>query len=165
MVYGESVWPPLLSVWYHFLRTCGARASPSCTVLVARKGVDAKPWIRTQVQGKRIVAFVVGGITHSELRVIHTVSARLGRDITLGGTSVESPATFIHHVQVRHVHPPCRSQGLRLDNLECGCSGHPGVWSSGHVLFERFFSEYCIGLQGSALKDSSLRCRTVFRHF
>ena len=50
------------------------------------------------------MTFVIGGITRSELRVAHALSARFGRDITIGGTSVETPATFLQHVQVLHQH-------------------------------------------------------------
>jgi len=49
---------------------------------------------------------VVGGVTRSELRVAHALAARTGRDITLGSTSIETPASFLQRVQVR-------PQGLR----------------------------------------------------
>lgn len=49
-------------------------------------------------QGRRIFAFVIGGVSYSEMRVAHRLSARLGRDIVLGGTSVETPAKFLSHV-------------------------------------------------------------------
>ena len=63
-----------------------------------------------KVLGKRIVTFIVGGITRSELRVTHTLGARLGRDITLGGTSMESASSFLDHLQVRD--DDTRAQGL-----------------------------------------------------
>jgi len=44
---------------------------------------------------------VVGGVTRSELRVAHALAARTGRDITLGSTSIETPASFLQRVQVR----------------------------------------------------------------
>ena len=57
-----------------------------------------------RVQGKRIVVFVVGGITRSEMRVAHTLSKRHGRDIVLGGTSIDTPDTFLKNLLVRN--PP-----------------------------------------------------------
>ena len=53
------------------------------------------------MQGKRVVVFVVGGITRSEMRVAHVLSKRLGREIVLGGTSLDDPATFLHNLYVR----------------------------------------------------------------
>lgn len=49
-------------------------------------------------RGGRTVAFVIGGFTFSELRIVHRLSARTGRDFVLGGTSVQSPAKFIEQV-------------------------------------------------------------------
>ena len=52
---------------------------------------------------------MVGGVTRSELRVAHALAARTGRDITLGSTSIETPASFLQRVQVRppqpYIHP------------------------------------------------------------
>ena len=48
--------------------------------------------------GGRTVAFVIGGFTFSELRVVHRLTARTGRDFLLGGTSVQTPAKFINQV-------------------------------------------------------------------
>ena len=53
-----------------------------------------------QGPGKRILTFVVGGISRSELRVAHALAARTGRDITIGSTSIETPASFLQRVQV-----------------------------------------------------------------
>ena len=50
-------------------------------------------------QGKRIVVFVVGGTTRSEVRVAHRLSERLGREVLLGSTSLDSPTTFLQHLQ------------------------------------------------------------------
>lgn len=54
--------------------------------------------------GKRIVAFVVGGIVRSEIRVAQQLSQRLGRQITVGSTSIDSPSEFIE--AVRSMTPP-----------------------------------------------------------
>lgn len=52
------------------------------------------------MQGKRLVAFVVGGMTRSEMRVAHRLSVKLGRDILIGSTSCDTPATFLKSLQV-----------------------------------------------------------------
>lgn len=38
-------------------------------------------------QGRRLFVFIVGGVTLSEMRCAHRLSAKLGRDVFLGGTS------------------------------------------------------------------------------
>lgn len=50
-------------------------------------------------KGKRIVAFVVGGVTRSEMRVAHKLSAKLGREILIGSTSCDTPTTFLKSLQ------------------------------------------------------------------
>jgi syntaxin-binding protein 1 len=53
------------------------------------------------LQARRIIIFVVGGVTHSEVRVAHQLSKKLKRDVLLGGTSIDNPATFLeklHHL-------------------------------------------------------------------
>lgn len=56
--------------------------------------------IEGDVQGKRIVAFVVGGMTRSEMRVAHRLSVKLGREVLIGSTSCDTPATFLKSLQV-----------------------------------------------------------------
>jgi syntaxin-binding protein 1 len=46
----------------------------------------------------RMIAFVIGGFTFSELRVVHRMTAKTGRDVLLGGTSVQTPINFIQQV-------------------------------------------------------------------
>lgn len=48
-------------------------------------------------RGRRLFAFIVGGMTYSEMRVAHRLSTKLGRDVVLGGTGVETPAVFMRH--------------------------------------------------------------------
>lgn len=54
--------------------------------------------IRALTQARRIIVFVVGGITHSEIRVAHQLGKKLKRDVILGSTSVDNPATFLEHM-------------------------------------------------------------------
>lgn len=45
------------------------------------------------------MGFIIGGATRSEVRVAHQLAARLGRDVTLGATSIDTPATFLAHMR------------------------------------------------------------------
>ena len=56
------------------------------------------------LQGKRIVAFVIGGVTRSEMRVAHKLSSKLGREVLLGSTSCDTPTTFLKSLQVNVLH-------------------------------------------------------------
>lgn len=47
---------------------------------------------------KRLIIFIIGGFSRSEMRVVHKLSSTLQRDIVLGGTSVETPQTFIQQL-------------------------------------------------------------------
>ena len=53
------------------------------------------------LQGRRLVVFIIGGITRSELRTAHTLSEQLGRDIVLGGTCMLTPASYLASLRVR----------------------------------------------------------------
>lgn len=46
-------------------------------------------------RGSRVYAFVIGGFTYSELRSAHRLTAKLGRDVMVGGTSVVTPEKFM----------------------------------------------------------------------
>ena len=43
--------------------------------------------------------FMVGPVTHSELRVARKLSGKLNRDIVLGGTGVVTPAAFLQSMR------------------------------------------------------------------
>ncbi|XP_015963760.1 SNARE-interacting protein KEULE [Arachis duranensis] len=45
--------------------------------------------------GQRIFIFIVGGATRSELRACHKLTSKLRREVILGSTSLDDPATFI----------------------------------------------------------------------
>ncbi|KAJ7563781.1 hypothetical protein O6H91_03G125500 [Diphasiastrum complanatum] len=48
-----------------------------------------------KISGKRIFIFVVGGITRSELRVAHKLTAQFKREVVIGSTSIDDPPHFI----------------------------------------------------------------------
>ncbi|KDD71220.1 hypothetical protein H632_c5528p0, partial [Helicosporidium sp. ATCC 50920] len=45
--------------------------------------------------GRRLFVFVLGGVTHSEMRAAHKLSAKTGREVLVGGTHVETPGTYL----------------------------------------------------------------------
>ncbi|KAL3680564.1 hypothetical protein R1sor_023520 [Riccia sorocarpa] len=49
--------------------------------------------------GKRIVVFIIGGMTYSELCTAHKMTAQLNREVIIGSTSLENPTQFIAKVR------------------------------------------------------------------
>ena len=47
------------------------------------------------VKGRRLVVFVVGPMTHSEVRAAHELSVALKRDVLIGATSLPTPEEFL----------------------------------------------------------------------
>ena len=45
--------------------------------------------------GRRVVVFVLGGVSHSECREMHALGAEIGREILLGSTSLLTPQSYI----------------------------------------------------------------------
>lgn len=48
--------------------------------------------------GRRLLVFVIGGVTRGEMRVAHQCTKALKRDVLLVSTSVETPATFVEQL-------------------------------------------------------------------
>ena len=48
--------------------------------------------------GRRLIVFVVGGVTRGETREAHALSRSLGRDVIVGGTDVFSPEQFVRRL-------------------------------------------------------------------
>jgi syntaxin-binding protein 1 len=44
---------------------------------------------------RRLIVFVVGGMTRGELREAHVLSRKLHREVIIGSTSLETPASFV----------------------------------------------------------------------
>jgi hypothetical protein len=45
--------------------------------------------------GRRLVVLMVGGVGHSEMRVVHQLAKSLNKDIVLISTNVDTPTEFI----------------------------------------------------------------------
>ena len=50
---------------------------------------------RRKTGGRRVVVFVLGGVSHSECREMHALGAEIGREILLGSTSLLTPQSYI----------------------------------------------------------------------
>lgn len=49
--------------------------------------------------GKRLLVFVIGGVTRSEMRAVHEVAKKNSRDVLLGSTAVLKPAGFLSQLR------------------------------------------------------------------
>jgi syntaxin-binding protein 1 len=46
-------------------------------------------------RSRRLIVFVLGPVSYNEVRSAHELSAALGREVLVGGTSVVSPEEFL----------------------------------------------------------------------
>eukprot|EP00475_Leptophrys_vorax_P027310 TRINITY_DN3892_c0_g1_i1.p1 TRINITY_DN3892_c0_g1~~TRINITY_DN3892_c0_g1_i1.p1 ORF type:complete len:678 (+),score=65.01 TRINITY_DN3892_c0_g1_i1:64-2097(+) len=51
-------------------------------------------------KGRRLFVFIVGGMVRSELRVAHTLSKELNRDVIIGSTALYTPLAFIEQLKL-----------------------------------------------------------------
>ena len=47
---------------------------------------------------RRLIIFVVGGVTRGETREAHVLSEQLGREVLIGGTEVFTPEGFMREL-------------------------------------------------------------------
>jgi syntaxin-binding protein 1 len=73
-------------------KAAAAPAAAAAETPTRRAGGGEAP---AALRGSRVFAFVIGGFTYSELRTAHRLTARLGRDVFLGGTSVLTPKAYL----------------------------------------------------------------------
>lgn len=80
-----------------------ARKDPSNTSVVQGSGIGSMlqglGLGSTSQGGKRLLVFVVGGVTRSEMRAVHEVAKKTGRDVLLGSTAVLKPARFLSQLR------------------------------------------------------------------
>ncbi|XP_048319733.1 SNARE-interacting protein KEULE [Ziziphus jujuba] len=62
--------------------------------------------------GQRIIVFIVGGATRSELRVCHKLTTKLKREIILGSSSLDDPPQFLTKLKM------LTANELSLDDLQ-----------------------------------------------
>ena len=51
--------------------------------------------LASEVPGRRLIVFVCGGLSYSELRAMHEVANATGRDIIIGTTAMLTPKRFL----------------------------------------------------------------------
>jgi len=64
----------------------------------ARRGPDGLPMADLRIgapRSRRLIVFVLGPVSYNEVRSAHELSAALGREVLVGGTSVVSPEEFL----------------------------------------------------------------------
>ncbi|KAF9300599.1 vacuolar sorting protein VPS33/slp1 [Mortierella antarctica] len=62
---------------------------------------------KTAVKGSRLMVFIAGGVTYSEIRAMHELCQSMGRDIIIGSTHIITPRQFVY--SLRHLaHGPAR---------------------------------------------------------
>jgi syntaxin-binding protein 1 len=49
--------------------------------------------------GRRLILFVIGGVTRSEMSAVHELSKRTGREVLLGSTAVLKPSGFLSQLR------------------------------------------------------------------
>ncbi|KAJ1656863.1 syntaxin binding protein 1 [Dispira simplex] len=72
--------------------------------------------------GGKLVIFVVGGVTYSEIRATYELSQAYGWDIYLGSTHIMSPREFLHSLVGLHEFPSHPPGGLPLTSTT-SCPG------------------------------------------
>ncbi|XRB16299.1 Sec1-like protein [Pseudoscourfieldia marina] len=73
----------------------GAPSGDDAYAAAARGGVSAVGGSTRATQSAALVVFVVGGVGRSEVRMAHLLSRKLGRDVIVGGCSIDTPCEFI----------------------------------------------------------------------
>ncbi|KAF9423306.1 vacuolar sorting protein VPS33/slp1 [Podila epigama] len=62
---------------------------------------------KPNVKGSRLMVFIAGGVTYSEIRAMYELCLEMGRDIIIGSTHIITPRQFIY--SLRHLaHGPAR---------------------------------------------------------
>nr|XP_011464877.1 PREDICTED: SNARE-interacting protein KEULE-like isoform X1 [Fragaria vesca subsp. vesca] len=64
--------------------------------------------------GQRIFVVIVGGATRSELRVCHKLTAKLKREVILGSSSLDDPASFVTNLKMI----TAENKPLMLDDVQ-----------------------------------------------
>ncbi|KAG0315872.1 vacuolar sorting protein VPS33/slp1 [Dissophora globulifera] len=54
---------------------------------------------KPNVKGSRLLVFIAGGVTYSEIRAMHELCHSLGRDIIIGSTHIITPRQFVHSLR------------------------------------------------------------------
>ncbi|BDA46397.1 probable protein transport Sec1a [Coccomyxa sp. Obi] len=69
-----------------------AAGAPSSAAAAYENGASSS-------RARKLFVYVIGGITHSETRAAHKLSAKLNRDIIIGGSSLNTPQEFLEQLK------------------------------------------------------------------
>ncbi|KAK2079353.1 hypothetical protein QBZ16_003044 [Prototheca wickerhamii] len=84
--------------------------------LGARAEGAAEPRAEGGAGGRKLFCFVVGGMTYSEMRAAHRLSERLGRDVFVGSTHIETPERFL--ADLATIETPSTTSGVAAFEVE-----------------------------------------------
>jgi len=54
---------------------------------------------KVEITGPRVIIFVIGGITYSEIRAAYELTNQYSREFIIGSTHLSTPASFIENVK------------------------------------------------------------------
>jgi len=98
------------------MRTNWASKKPKAGAAAAPKPADKAAGAGAADEatgGRRLVVFVLGGVTRSEVRCVHELAALTGRDVLLGSTNLLTPDSFLD--QLRELHRSAAPDALHID--------------------------------------------------
>lgn len=79
-------------------------ARPKAGWASARGGKDKKKdEEESQTSGPRVIVFVIGGMTHSEMRTAYEFAATHHREVIIGSTHIATPKVFLQGLSSLHV--------------------------------------------------------------
>ncbi|KAI7816153.1 Sec1-like protein [Gamsiella multidivaricata] len=88
---------------------------------------------KPNVKGSRLLVFIAGGVTYSEIRAMYELCESMGRDIVIGSTHVTTPRQFMR--SMRHLaRGPPRPTAPVIPPYEPAPSQRPGPPSSRSAL-------------------------------
>jgi hypothetical protein len=76
--------------------------------LETAKPIERSATVRDSSNGPRVVLFVIGGISWSEIRACHRISKELNREIVIGSTRILTPSTTMDMLAELHHSSPSR---------------------------------------------------------
>ena len=88
-----------------------------------RKAKERKESLDLEFKGPRVIVFVIGGMTYSEMRCLHKVMKETKREVIIGSTHITTQKTFLNEVLNKlgnDAHDKSMSEldEINLDNLD-----------------------------------------------
>ena len=88
-----------------------------------RKSKERKESLDLEFKGPRVIVFVIGGMTYSEMRCLHKVMKETKREVIIGSTHITTQKTFLNEVLNKlgtdaHDKSMSALDEINLDNLD-----------------------------------------------